>query len=125
MWDKRSTYISNHDGDTITMRLDQGFHDEKVIDVRLLGVYAPELKDDGGADCREEVKSWFAKNNPNLLPWQFIVTTARLKNNTSEITTLERYVATVTTLDGSDNLNLHMIDYIRSKGYGGGTGAPK
>jgi endonuclease YncB( thermonuclease family) len=68
MWDRRATLYDVHDGDTVTVVLDQGFGDTKRIKVRLLGVYAPELNETGGTDCRNFVKEWF-----NAQPFRLVV----------------------------------------------------
>jgi endonuclease YncB( thermonuclease family) len=121
MWDRRAKYVSNHDGDTVTMLLDQGFRDNKEITVRLLGVFAPELSQTGGKDCQDYVEGWFYKFNH--VTWPFIVTTARMKVADKEQMTLDRYVGTITTLDGSNNLNVDVQAYITRNGYSGGVGS--
>lgn len=123
MWDRRAEYLSNHDGDTLKVNLDQGFGDIKLADIRLLGVYAPELAEPGGKECREFVQEWFTRNKIAGRRWSYIVTTARMKVADSEQRTLNRYVGTVTSLDGSRNLNLEVMNFIIAKGYAGGTGS--
>lgn len=121
MWDRRAKYVSHHDGDTVTMLLDQGFRDNKEITVRLLGVYAPELSEPGGKETREYVEEWFYKFSN--VSWPYIVTTARMKVADKEQMTLDRYVGTITTLDGSNNLNVAVQYFITSHGYSGGVGS--
>jgi endonuclease YncB( thermonuclease family) len=123
MWDRRAQYLENHDGDTVKMALDQGFGDTKLVDVRLMGVFAPELHDVGGPECRAFVQAWF-EYRLRETRWGFVVITARMKVADREQKTLDRYVGTVTSLDGTDNLNLEVMQFIVSKGYSGGTGAP-
>lgn len=123
MWDRRAIYVSNHDGDTIKMILDQGFNDTKEIDVRLLGVFAPELKQVGGLECQEFVRNWFAWRRSATSKWDFVVTTARMKVADKEQKTLDRYLGTVTSIDGSQNLNVDVMQFIAQNGYDGGTGS--
>lgn len=123
MWDRRAEYLENHDGDTVRMVLDQGFDDTKTVAVRLLGVFAPELKQQGGPECRAFVEAWFQSRLSTSTRWGFVVTTARMKVADREQTTLSRYVGTVTSLDGTDNLNLDVMAFIVSNGYGGGIGS--
>lgn len=124
MWDKRAQFIKNYDGDTITMLLDQGFRDTKEIDVRLLGVYAPELREPGGNETRIFVYDWFQERMLAGVTWSFIVTTARMKVADREQKTLDRYVASVTTSwDLNDSLNAAVNEFIHENGYGGGTGS--
>jgi endonuclease YncB( thermonuclease family) len=124
VWDKRAQITSVHDGDTITAVLDQGFRTTQEITVRLLGVWAPELKEVGGADCLAFVIAWVNQVKASTSAvWPFIVTTIRLKNDTKEVETLGRYVCVVTDITGSRNLNTEVQAYVASKGYGGGTGS--
>jgi hypothetical protein len=123
MWDKRAQIKNIHDGDTLTVVLDQGFGDTKEIRLRLLGVFAPELKDNGGHETHEFVISWLSARVSPSIGWPFVVTTARTKVSDKEVETLGRYVGTLTTLDGTDNLNVDVMQFIRAKGYGGGTGS--
>jgi endonuclease YncB( thermonuclease family) len=123
MWDKRAEYVDNHDGDTIKVNLDQGFGDIKEnVNIRLMGVWAPELSQPGGVECRDFVRQWFADHDVNPR-WNFIVTTARMKVADSEQMTFNRYVAVVTSLDGSDNLNLDISAFVAKNGYSGGVGS--
>lgn len=119
MWDRRAQVADIKDGDTIVAILDQGFGDTKQISVRMLGVFAPELKQPGGPECRQFVIDWIAKQGP--LKWPFVVTTARTRTD-HEVETFGRYVGTVTSLDGTDNLNLAVMSFVAANGYGGGTG---
>jgi endonuclease YncB( thermonuclease family) len=123
MWDRRAALVRAHDGDTIIVVLDQGFGDTKEISLRLLGVYAPELSQAGGKECLSFVSEWLHTNTSPSVRWPFVVTTARMKVADREQKTLDRFVGTVTTLDGSRNLNLELSAYIESKGYVGGIGA--
>jgi len=122
MWDKRAFVSSVHDGDTLTATLDQGFGDLKEnMHIRLLGVYAPELTQTGGPETRQFVVDWLARY---ALPvrFPFVVTTARGPRSDREITTLERYVATVESLDHSHNLNVDVSAFVTAQGYPGGIG---
>jgi len=110
------------DGDTFVTVLDQGFRDAKEIDVRLYGVYCPERGEDGYVECREFTQRWFDSEVARSgAKWPFVVTTHRMKVADREQTTLERYVATVTSLDGSRNLNLELQDFVIQRGYGQGS----
>ena len=123
MWDKRAEYLNNHDGDTVKVVLDQGFGDTKLVDVRLLGVFAPELSQPGGKECQEFVAAWFEANHTPGNRWSFIVTTVRMKKTDSEQTTLSRYVGVITNMTSSSNLNAEVTRFIHEKGYSGGIGA--
>lgn len=124
MWDRRAEYLSNYDGDTVKVTLDQGFGDTKTIDVRLFGVYAPEIREPGGIECRDFLNSWFKSQSIlTVSRWSFIVTTALMKVADREQKSLDRYLGTITSLSGTRNLNLEIMQFIVSKGYGGGTGS--
>lgn len=125
MWDRRARYVSNHDGDTVTVVLDQGFNDTKTIDVRLFGVYAPELSEKGGTECRKFVTDWFVNemSSVSTTNWNVIVTTMRMKKADSEQMTFDRYVAVITSLDGSRNLNAAVEQFIIENSYPGGVGS--
>lgn len=112
-----------HDGDTITAILDQGFGDTKEIQVRMLGVFAPELKQDGGAETQAFVARWIDETTLAGVPYSHVVTTARTVRSDKEQTTLGRYVATVTSHDGSRNLNAEVTEFIASHGYPHGAGS--
>lgn len=52
-------YVSNHDGDTVTLRLDHGkFPTSKAIteaELRVRGLFCPELTEPDGPDARDYV----------------------------------------------------------------------
>lgn len=123
MWDRRAQYISNNDGDTVKLRLDQGYEDEKKINVRLFGVWAPESDEIGGEDLQEFVHQWFLKRMVPGVTWPFISVTMRMKVADREQMSITRYVGTITGTDANDSLNLAAMQYIIAKGYGGGIGA--
>lgn len=103
MWDKRAEYLSNT-GDTVKMILDQGFGDTKMVNVQLMGIYAPKLDEKGGPECQEFVEQWFETHAPKKGRWGFVVTTVQIDFN--------RFVAVVTTLDNETNLNAALADFI-------------
>lgn len=122
MWDKRAEYLSNTDGDTVKVILDQGFGDTKLVTVRLLGVFAPELSEPGGPECQEFVQRWFEENPSSTTRWGFIVTTSRMKRTDKEQMTLDRYVGVITDIGITTNLNAEITEFIHTNGYGGGKG---
>lgn len=123
MWDKRAFVTSVHDGDTITVTLDQGYGDLKEnMKIRLGVVFAPELSQPGGPETRQFVVDWLARYSLIPLRFPFIVTTARGPRSDRELTTLERYISNVETLDHSHNLNMDVQAFVTAQGYGGGTG---
>lgn len=125
MWDRRAEYLENHDGDTVKVVLDQGYGDTKLMDIRLLGAFAPELADVGGPETRDFVTKWFKDRITTKTRWNFIVISARMKVADHEQETLGRYVATITSIDSTENLNLAVMQFVISNGYSGGIGAKK
>ena len=120
MWDRRARLDRVVDGDTVAVELDQGMGDEKHIEVRLFGVYAPETHEVGGPETAAFVRDWFA-----ALPaaaWPFVVTTMRMKTADREQMTFTRYVAMVTSLDGSRSLNADVADFVQTRDYPRGIG---
>lgn len=120
MHDRRAQYVDHHDGDSVTMMLDQDFWDTKTINIRLANVWAPELKDRGGPEVRDFVASWFSAFN--IAKWGFLVITHRTRTD-KEVTTLGRYVADVMTIDGQFHLNSDVMKFIADRGYTGGIGS--
>ena len=121
MWDKRAKILSNHDGDTLTVLLDQGFGQTTEIQVRLFGVFAPELSQTGGKECQAFVSEWVEKNSV-LHKWPFIVTTMRGVRSDKETVTLSRYVGVIETIDHHSTLNTDVQEYVLECGYSGGIG---
>jgi hypothetical protein len=123
MWDRRAKVLTVKDGDTLRVVLDQGFGDAKTIDLRLLGTFAPEHDEPGGPETREFVETWLNEHDPDGDEWPFVVTTARVRAGTHEVTTLGRYVGTLTAFDGYSSLNEDINAFVASKGYGRGIGS--
>lgn len=122
VWDRRAKLERVKDGDTIVAILDQGFGDTKQIDVRLLGVWAPESNQPGGRETTQFVQDWFAQLPATT--WPFILTTVPMKTVDRELKTFDRYVAIVGSADHSRNLNAEIIAYVQDQGFGGGIGYP-
>lgn len=121
MWDKRAKLIRVKDGDTLIAVLDQGFGETTELDLRLFGVWAPESSQKGGPETKAFVEKWFAS-----LPetkWPFIVTTVRMKYTDKEQMSFSRYIGIVTSIDGSQNLNLDIQQFVIDHKYPGGTGS--
>lgn len=75
MWEYRAALVAVHDGDTITVEIDQGFGGRQEESVRLIGVSAPELTDLGGAQARAFTESWCRTADMAGLRWPLVVTT--------------------------------------------------
>ena len=102
-----------HDGDTITARLDLGFDVSIVKNLRLLDVYAPELKEEKGQICRDKLHS--------LIPVGIKIDVMSIKTKTgSDLKSFDRYIAVVK-YKGRD-INKEMVDWLKKNNYTGGIG---
>lgn len=109
-----------HDGDSLWLESDQGDWYRKVRDCRLSNVFAPELKQPGGPECREFVRAWIAKWNVGR--WPFSVDTLQTGKGL-DITTFGRYVTVVWNADRTAQLNAEIQAFVTANGYPGGTGS--
>lgn len=61
----KATFVSNHDGDTLLLALDHGrFPTSKTVtecDIRVKGLYCPELSEAGGAEAAEYAQALLAR----------------------------------------------------------------
>lgn len=123
MWDARSGYLSNHDGDTVTYVSDLGRWIRHEADIRLLGVYAPELSQPGGKETRDFVAQWHADRVKGLR-WPFMVTTALVHAGTPDLSeaklSLTRFMGTVVSIATGETLNVDVAAYVAAQGFGTG-----
>ncbi len=119
MHDRPARFVENHDGDTITVLLDQDFDDMKKINIRLANVWAPEMNEDGGKQVKAMVAFICAayKVGPGF---PLVVHTHKTKTG-KNIKSFDRYVATVMMPDG-ESLNSKLMKYIAEIGVTGGVG---
>jgi endonuclease YncB( thermonuclease family) len=100
-----------HDGDTVRLRIDNGFGSRAVEWIRLVDVRAPELREEGGAQARADVAAWFAEHAPDgIVKVTTYRTSAPLEIRFRQSFT--RYLGLITAPDGAE-LNRYLID----KGY--------
>lgn len=108
LWSYRCALVRVVDGDTVILRIDEGFRNATEQSIRLVDVHAPELFSgndrETGATAKADVQAWFnavlAGTNE---PWPFLVTTQKDKQ------TLGRYIGEIWAQDGR-SLN----DYLRT-----------
>jgi len=112
-----------HDGDTLRLELDRGFDDRSVRDLRLYGVFAPELKQPGGLDTTAYVVGWLRAQADGAGSWPLAVDSLRVRDDSHEQVTLGRYLAIVYSHDRTHCLNDDVMAYVKANGYGGGTGS--
>jgi hypothetical protein len=58
MWDYRARPLEVLDGDTIRLEADLGYYARHRVDIRLLDVHAPELREPGGPETGAFVQEW-------------------------------------------------------------------
>lgn len=109
-----------HDGDTLWLQIDRGRRDKTDVDSRLEDVLAPELSQLGGLEARSWVQAWIQQFNTGK--WPFLLEMIRVRDQSHEITTFERYVVQVSTVGGV-SLNVQAEAYFRMRGWPKGKGA--
>lgn len=101
----RARLLRVHDGDTLTLELDQGMSDRSEEAIRLLNVWAPELRQLGGEETMIFVQQWLDRNCNQSLRWPLYVKTLPNKQpEPDEIRTFVRYVGTVWRFDLQGNV---------------------
>lgn len=89
-----------HDGDSFWMEYDAGCTARVEPELRLYGVYMPELKDPGGPEMRQAVDDWFASADYTLT-WPFWISMVMTKTRErGQKMTFTRYLAVVWRYDG-------------------------
>lgn len=89
--------LSIHDGDTMTVRLDQGLDDERRIELRLAGFDAAEIKEKArGAAALDLVQKEVARIEkiPGFKKW--LCRTERTKRTNEDVKSFARYVGHLT-----------------------------
>ncbi len=106
MWDYRAKCMSVHDGDTVTMLMDTGFHGRQEEHIRLFQVFAPELSQPGGPETRQFVLNWMSTWQLATAQWPlYVVTEKNSSTEPQEIQTLARYVGTIWDVHKKNCLN--------------------
>lgn len=118
---ERMQVRSVHDGDTLVAYVDRARDQYEILEVRLRGVYAPELSQPGGWECQAHAVAWLADHHDGS-EWPFLLETFRTPKSDKDSTTLSRYVGEVRAADGTI-LNAAMQVYIVAQGYDGGIGS--
>lgn len=109
-----------HDGDSLIAALDVGFWAEKLVTIRLYNVFAPELAQPGGPECRNFALNWLLGTNA-AAGWPYLIDTV-LDANGHQVETFGRVVCIVRSTSGN-SLNDDMNAFIDANNYGHGIGA--
>lgn len=123
MWDRRVSLNSGnvYDGDTLTnVLVDQGFRDDKHLEIRLLNVWAPELHEFGGPETRDFVSMWLSRYGVMNTQWNFICWFTRMKVKDAEQKSFDRYLGTIMSLDQMHNLNADVNQFVIEREFGMG-----
>ena len=123
MWEYRAKLREVIDGDSLHLVLDLGLEVWRPVEIRLLGVFAPEHNQPGGQETKQFVEYWMSKLDPTL-KWPLMVTTSITKTlEPTEKQTFVRYIATVYGLK-SRSLNTDITSFLKTHPeWGGGIGA--
>lgn len=107
MWDYRARCLHVHDGDTVTLLLDNGFHSRHEEAIRLLKVSAPELSQPGGPETKQFVDNWMSlwDEKPGFDWPLYVMVEKTAQPEPHEIMTFTRYVGTIWTIDKKYCLN--------------------
>jgi endonuclease YncB( thermonuclease family) len=89
LWHFRAYVVRVIDGDTFVAMCDTGFSGRHEAHIRLDGVNAPELTDEGGITAR----LWLQANLPVGVGWPLRIVTTQRERVVSEVTSFERFVA--------------------------------
>ena len=117
----RCRVVDVHDGDTVTVIVDRGVDETAQWDVRLKDVWAPELRQDGGRECRDHALGWI-RDHGDGTDWPLLLETFRTVRSDREVMTLGRYVGVVKDAGGS-SLNVAITGFVVEHGYDGGIGS--
>lgn len=112
MWEYRAACLHVIDGDTIRVLADTGFGGRHEIDVRLLGVSAPELGQPGGAEAKAFVATWIGPHSTDLRWPLLIKTSITTTPEPAERRSFIRYLADVYDLATGASLNVTLRDYL-------------
>jgi endonuclease YncB( thermonuclease family) len=120
-----------HDGDTLWLEVDDGRRRKSLLDIRLRGVYAPELKDPGGLEVHRFVVAWLESHA--FTKWPFALETFQTRTG-NDVKTLGRYLGVLYAGDPDSvramslpvaNFNNHIARYVLEHGWGPGVTTPE
>lgn len=121
----RIQVLETHDGDTESRcRVDLGGDHEsaEIWSIRLRDVWAPELDQRGGPECRAFVERWAVENSDGS-DWPLMLETFRTPRSDKPTMTLSRFVGVIWAANGRV-LNDDVAAFIAANGYPRGIGAP-
>lgn len=112
LWTYRARLLSIHDGDTGAFLLDLGTGVRAEVDLRLVGVRAPELSQAGGREALAYVAEWIDRL-PDGYDWPLIVQTVKTKTREpGERRSFTRYLAHVYEVGMARCLNVDAAKFL-------------
>ena len=113
MWEYRALPIMTLDGDTVRLLVDIGFYARHQIDLRLLDVHAPELRDPGGLEARDFAVGWLETAAQSNLTWPLLIRTQTTKvTEPTEKQTFTRYIGDIYDITGASHLNAQLRHWL-------------
>lgn len=113
MWEYRAQLVEVIDGDTVRLLADTGFYARHQIDLRLLDVNAPELRDPGGQESSEWVQLWFETRLSYGLNWPLLIRTQTTRvTEPTEKQTFTRYIGDIYDITNGDHLNAQLRHWL-------------
>lgn len=112
MYIYKAQVIAIYDADTITAKIDLGFHVSVVHKLRLAGIDTPEMRGverEEGKKSREALCNFLGYGEDLILP--------EIKVETAKTGKFGRWIAVIYTLEGT-NVNLWLLDNGYAKKYG-------
>jgi hypothetical protein len=95
LWEYRARLVAMHDADTGAFLLDVGLGIRAEVDLRLVGVRAPELSQDGGQESLAYANEWMSHLSSDC-KWPLLVRTERTTSREpDERRSFTRYLADV------------------------------
>jgi len=116
MWDYRAAVLRIIDADTYRLTVDTGFYMRTEIDIRLLGVSAPELGQPGSSEAIDYATLWFDSLDPTRRWPLHIRTTTTATAEPTEKRSFTRWVGTIADIAHPEraSLNIVLADYLKA-----------
>lgn len=112
----RAQLIGNHDGDTMTVLLDQLYNGRTEQKLRLADVPAPEVNQVGGSEATAQTNAWLhrvtTRDPARRWPLGVLSQPTKRKAEPEQVRTFVRYVSYVYDIATGACLNQHLIDFL-------------
>lgn len=85
MYEYECTVLRVIDGDTVQVEVDHGMQIRSIQNIRLLGVFAPELSEPGGKEMKAVLQKWCSDHSTGTL----------ILNTKKDSRSFNRYLGTI------------------------------